>query len=451
MPSYIALFAGLAFIAWLYASDIRQRKAGSPALWVPGLWLFVLGTRSISYWPQYMGLNTGSTVDTESDPINTVYLGVLLLSAVLVLIKRKFDWELLFRNNRALLLLYLFYALSSSWSPDPFITFRRVVKDFGCVLTGLVILVEARPLHACRVLYFRLACFTLPMSLLVAKYFPAIGRYRARAGDTQYCGLTTHKNTLGEVVLISMLFLVWDLTELPNELPPSELKLARRIRYILLAIGTYLMYLAESATSKVCLALGIFLIFYLAKLARNPNGRRIFRKTLIVGLVLGAANMILGITGQVAELLGRNMTLTGRTEIWDVTLRHQEHPVIGNGFYAFWDTDVAATIYDELGDFIHIRTVHNGYLEVYIDGGFIAVALLAYYLISTGRYSFKRLFDSTPPIVFPFAIWAVAMAYNNSESSYFRLDFLWFTVLAVTMNYEASVGLPKATEHPLSP
>jgi O-antigen ligase len=416
----------------------------------------VLGTRSLSYWLQIAGLSgaAGITSDTESDPSNTIYLAGVIVAAILVLLNRQCSWASLTNNNKALFLLYLFFALSSFWSPNSFITLRRVLKDFGCVVVAAVILTDARPWFACRILFVRIAYVLLPLSLLVAKYFPNIGRYRARAGDTEYCGLTTHKNTLGQMVLICLLFLLWDLTEISEELPPSELRKAKRIRYVVIAIGLVLMVMAQSATAQICLILGCFLFFAFKRLAKNPRGRRIFRNVLFAAIVLGVANTTLGISAAVAELFGRNMTLTGRTEIWNVAMKHQTHPFIGYGFYVFWDTDIAATIYDELGDFIHIRTVHNGYLEVFIDGGITGAILLGAYLLSTGRVAYLRLFERTPSLPFPLAMWCLAMVYNNSESSFFRLDMLWFTFIVLTIDYPTQIyqaGIARAPAHvPLS-
>lgn len=434
MPAYIALLAGVILIFWLLRADFRSRSLNSTALWIPASWILVLGSRPIGYWLQFLGAGGDIASDTESSLPNTLFVALIIVTSTAVLIRRQCNFALVFQLNKALLILYLFLAASSLWSPDPFITFRRVIKDFGCVLVALVLLTEPRPWYACRVVFVRASYFLFTMSLVLAKYFPLIGRYRARAGDTQYCGLSIHKNSLGQMVLICILFLVWDLTEIGNELPSSDLKSAKRFRYLVISIGLLLLFMAQSATAEICLILGGFLFYAYRQLTTMPNGRRIFRIGLFTIIVLGLANTTLGISGAVAELFGRNSTLTGRTAIWDVALSHQIHPINGFGYYAFWDTEVAATIYDELGDFIHIRTIHNGYLEVFIDGGIIGVILLALYIISTGRSAHSKVFDLVPPTVFPLLLWTVALVYNNSESSFFRLDLLWFTFVVVTTN-----------------
>ncbi len=436
MPPFLALVVGYALIAWLIRTDLRHRTAGSFALWIPGLWIFAVGARPLPFWLEQIGIGSGGNAsNTESDPINTLTYSILIAAAFVVLLRRKFDWPLLVGRNKALIALYLFFAVSSLWSPEPFITFRRLVKDFGGLVVALVILTEPRPWFACRVLFYRVSCIFLTLSLVVSKYYPDIGRYSFRSGDTSYTGLTQHKNTLGEAVLIFSLFLVWDLMEIPTELAGRDLRLAKWLRYLVLAIGIWLMVMSDSATAQICLLLGSFLFFAFRKLAKMARGRRLFRIALAATLLLALADKMLGISGAVAEMFGRNMTLTGRTEIWDVTLSHQEHPIIGFGYYAFWDTPIAFSIYEEAGDLIHIKTVHNGYLEIFLSGGYVGLAFLGFFLISTWRTAYGRLFDFLPSAALPLVMWIVDLIYNNSESSFLHLGFLWFTFLVISTNY----------------
>src|SRR5206468_8314331 len=73
--------------------------------------------------------------------------------------------------------------------------------------------------------------------------------------------------------------------------------------------------------------------------------------------------------------LGRNETLTGRTEIWRIVREQNTNPVVGTGFQSFWSSHYGIEAYDQLRD-VNIRTAHNGYLETYLDGGAVGVVLL---------------------------------------------------------------------------
>ena len=50
-------------------------------------------------------------------------------------------------------------------------------------------------------------------------------------------------------------------------------------------------------------------------------------------------------------MFGRNVTLSGRTEIWNVLMERQiaARPLLGYGFWSFWDPDAArVTIFKRL-------------------------------------------------------------------------------------------------------
>jgi exopolysaccharide production protein ExoQ len=429
---YLALLACVAIIAWLFKVDLRQRKAGSSALWIPGLWILVEGSRPVSYWFSLAGFSPERSSDIDSSPINTmVYLG-LICGALLILLRRGYSWPALARYNTPLVLIYLFFAASSLWAPYGFVTFRRIIKDFGCVLVALVVLTEDRPWYRCRALFVRVSYVLIPLSFIVAKYFPLIGRGRFRAGETMYTGLTTHKNTLGEVTLILILFVLWDLLEVKGELDPGEYVIARRMRLLIFAMGAVLLALANSTTSDISLILGIALFLVFRRMIAKQQGHRLLRWGLVLSIVGAILEKTFNIAAAIVGLFGRNMTFTGRTEIWDEALKLQNRPLLGFGYYSFWDTSNADALYEALGDFIHIRTVHNGYIEIFIDGGIVGVTLFAFFLFAIIRRSYKSIYDRNPAGAMPLVICVIALIYNNTESSYFRMDLLWFTLLLLT-------------------
>ena len=76
-----------------------------------------------------------------------------------------------------------------------------------------VVLTEQNPVLAIRILFCRCAFILVPFSVLFIKYYPDLGRAYTRAGGAMATGVTTQKNSLGEVVLVCSLFLLWDLLE----------------------------------------------------------------------------------------------------------------------------------------------------------------------------------------------------------------------------------------------
>lgn len=379
-----------------------------------------------------LGVASVAESNAESNPSNFLLFTLLLFSSFAVVLRRNLPWQELARNNKAIITLYIFLALSSLWSPDPLVTFRRVLKDFGSFLIVLVVLSEPHPWRCARAAFVRVSYILFPLSFVVSKYYPDIGRYTSRSWESFYTGLTTHKNTLGVVTMISLLMIFWDYLEIENEIDKPGLTLAKRQRAVAIVIGLLLVSMSQSATAQICLLVGAGLIIILRKLSRKHNGKRLFRNGLLVIVALALADKTLGLSETIAEMFGRNMTLTGRTVIWSVVLDHQVHPILGFGYYAFWDTPIVESVYEEAGDLIHIRTAHNGYLEMYIDGGIVGTILLICFLVGICYSSYRRAFDDSNSQVIPMAIVVVAMFYNNSETSFFRTDMLWFTLMLFT-------------------
>jgi len=107
------------------------------------------------------------------------------------------------------------------------------------------------------------------------------------------------------------------------------------------------------------------------------------------------------------------------------------NPLIGCGFYGFWDSPAAT----EVLSYIDITTAHNGYLEMYIDGGAVGVVFLGIMLAIGFRGMITRLLRGKFWGRISLMFFIIALGYNWSESNYFRLEPLWFTLLLVIIEY----------------
>src|SRR2546426_663129 len=128
MPPLLALLLATLFIIYLFGRDSRQRPKVSSAVWIPCIWLMILGSRSVSHWLN-LGFVSESADDLlEGNPTNQmVYLG-LIAAGWLVLWRRHIAWWELFRNNVWLSIFFLYCALSILWSDFPFVSFKRWTK-----------------------------------------------------------------------------------------------------------------------------------------------------------------------------------------------------------------------------------------------------------------------------------------------------------------------------------
>ena len=83
--------------------------------------------------------------------------------------------------------------------------------------------------------------------------------------------------------------------------------------------------------------------------------------------------------------LGRDSTLTGRTDIWRQVLDLHTNPLVGVGFESFWLGERLRKI----GELYwwQANEAHNGYLETYLNLGLIGLFILVGWIVAAFRKS----------------------------------------------------------------
>lgn len=430
MNPFLALIICLAFIIWLFHRDRRAGEAGPAFLIIPFFWISILSSRPLSSW---FGLNEatdGPLRALDGSPMDrAIYLALILLAAA-ALWRRNIDLKSWISANKPLFSLYVWYLCSTFWSDYPFVSLKRLVKDFGCVLIAVGIRTSPQPNKLLSTLYVRASFILLPLSVILIKYYPSYGRNFSKSGELMYTGVTTQKNTLGEVVLVLGIVLIWDLWVLGGKPEVRRGTRERLPRYLVSLIGLWLLYTADSMTAALCLGIAVSLIAMSKRFtwAWKPRATVAWLSSMIVISV--GLNSTLGITDRVATFLGRDPTLTGRTGIWEQLAQQPTSPTTGWGFYIFWDTQTALNLYR---DFTEVKSAHNGYLEAYLDGGVPAVLLLSITLLAFGRNVAEQLAAKQSAGSIAFATYVTALVYNLSESSFFRLSPLWQLLLVLAL------------------
>src|SRR5215510_614010 len=150
MPPSLALLLWLILLLALFRFDPAKERGVSPALWVPLIWLFIVGSRLPSQWFG-AGLQQGAGGLSEGGNLldRRVYFAFILL-AFSVLSARSFDWRKFLAGNVALTALLCFGLLSVVWSDFPLIAFKRWFRDLGIYLVILVALTDPHPIDARR-------------------------------------------------------------------------------------------------------------------------------------------------------------------------------------------------------------------------------------------------------------------------------------------------------------
>lgn len=427
MPPFLALVLCLGFLWWLLRHDPAKQSNTSLALWVPLIWIFIIASRLPSQW--FGGGQEESALEAlqEGNPLDRTVFALLILLAVGILISRSFRWGNFFAHNFFLAAFLLFALVSVFWSDFSFVSFKRWFRDLGAYLVILVVLTDRRPLEAIGTLLRRLCYLLIPVSILLIKYYPQMGKqYDFWIGTSVFVGATTSKNMLGVLCLVSGIFFFWDTV---TRWPDRKERPTRRIIFVNVAfIGMtlWLLHLADSATSRVCLTLGCLVI---AAAHRTSMKRNPFLLKVLIPASL-CLYMILqfgfGINGALAGLVGRNSTFTGRTELWNILLSMHTNPVVGTGYESFWLGPRLQMIWAK---FAVVNEAHNGYLEIYLNLGLIGLLLLSGVLITSYRTICKRLMPHSSFGALSLALWTVLLFYNVTEAAFKGGQLMWLAFL----------------------
>lgn len=444
MPPQLAAIICILFIIYLFWNDRKKVDGPSSALWIPFAWMFMAGSRYFTSW-----LNLGSQMKevdayTEGSAVDATIFALLIIAGVFVLLGRKIDWGQLLSRNKWIWLYLLYCGISAIWSDYPFVLFKRWIKELGNLIMVLVILTENRPYEAVGFILRRLAFLWLPLSVLFIRYYPEMGRVYSQAGDLQITGVAHQKNLLGQLCLISGIYFAWNF--LINRKKYFSLLAHSNIIYAIFAVMiAWLLYISRSATSLVCMIVAVilFLISALGAMARKPD------RIIIVGIVFGSLFLFLEATLDVSDiivrLLGRDPDLTTRVPVWQVLKGMVVNPFIGEGYMSFWAGDRLAMIWERLGS--TIIQAHNGYLEQYLNLGYIGVAFIVVIILS-GLFKVKKYMHADyPSAILRLCFIVTAVLINYTEATFYGLSNIWLLLLIGVIEIPVA---PQVHEEPIT-
>lgn len=434
MFATIALIVCSFLVATLLNVERKRNLAATHGLWVPTVWMLIVGSRSVGRW-----IDVNQNDYTGGSPLDQLVVTILMVLSITIIHQRRLDWPRIIRDNSWLILLFAYMGLSIIWSEFPFISLKRWIKVFGGLLMALVVLSEPRPLEALESVLRRSAYVLVPLSLLLVRYFPVYGRTYGRwDGSEMWTGVATHKNGLGQLCAISAIFLFWALMRewtLGSQLKRNRLAFSD---LLVLAITVYLLKGpsngAYSATSVSITILGVVLLVFLQwKIgARFVMARP---KALVVTLVLTYLLFSDMLTETIATILNRDKNLTGRaTDIWPVVLEAaSHHPIFGAGYAGVWGVGA------EISSKVEVEQAHNGYLDVFLQLGMVGIGLLTAFLLAFCD-RVKRAFRHVLPWgSYAATVLAGSLIYNNSETSFLEYtSYLWTIMILMTVVFSAS-------------
>ena len=329
-PSLASLICACGIVGLFYLNRDNTVRT-SKALWLPVVLLWIVGSRPVSVW---LGISpTGVNVQLDGSPVDAAVFGVLLATAIAVLIRRSSRTRILLIANWPILIYFFYCLISVAWSYHPDVSFKRWIKATGDLAMVLVIATDGQPTVAFRRLISRVGFVLLPTSVLFIKYYGDLGRGYTPDGAPMNTGVTTNKNALGLIVFLVSLGALWNVRALliDKEAPNRTRRLVAQ--GALLTFGLVLLQMSQCATAVTCFTLGGGLMLLTTRRAIRKRPVRVYALCLAIVLA-GGLGIFFGGGSVYSNALGRGDALSGRTEIWAAVIGAAGNPVIGTGFEA---------------------------------------------------------------------------------------------------------------------
>lgn len=358
--------------------------------------------------------------------------------------------------NRPFFLLMALAGASMLWSANPEATARRLFRLYAfLVLSTGFCLVGWHRLRFQNVLRPALTALVVG-SLIFILARPEL----ADPAPTEHTvsgfgwrGLASQKNALGSMTAIAIIFWVhaW---------------LARERRTLTCGLALVLCAIclggSRSSTSIMNAVFSSALLVFLLR----PPSRQMRRVTpVLVGIAtiammvyaLAVLNLVPGsglLLGPIAALSGKDMTFTGRTDIWLIVKEQIAlHPFFGIGYGAYWTGAVPESPSYEMFRrlYFYPTEAHNGYLETINDLGYLGGGVLIAFLIGFLRGAL-RLFqlDRTQGALY-LALFFQQLLGNLSEAQFLAIGSLpWLIMTLTTVALARSLQMQTAGD-PVAP
>jgi len=339
---------------------------------------------------------TPATADAGS-PLNYAINSAIFFISFALALKRP---RALLRASSADILLTVLLGMtlaSMLWSDAPDIVFRRWVALLGTSVFGVY-------LHLRYTLeeQLRLVAWGLAITLLCSIVLLSPGKLSADG----YGGIFENKNSLGRMMALStIIFTLLALIRRP------------RVTATVMACLSFLMLLLASSSTALVVTLTILsLIPVMRILSRDARLAVGLGGIAILGLGMGLL-LISSNVGAATALVGRDATLTGRTELWQYVVEMiMRRPWLGYGYETFWLWELPWRVVVDEGAGWIAPNAHNGFLEVALALGFVGLGLfIAGLLRGLVRAVTYLQRDASPTGLWPVLYFCFLLLYNFTE------------------------------------
>lgn len=372
--------------------------------------------------------NTGDMIDASAgNPAFQVLWFSIYGMTLFLLVSRTRALPTILSFNPLILVFILYLTVSISWSQAPDITLRRTAGVWGPTLFAFFLVCRFDLPTLLKLTSIALG-FAAVGSLFYGIVLPDQGIMHDESPELQgaWCGLYTHKNSLGQFML-------------GNAVINLALWRLKKDKLVLfgLSLAILLIILSRSTTSLILLPLAF--IFPVLQQFMHKSAKIQYVVFVLVFISIIAVAFI-GISAEnvIVDLTGKDLTFTGRVGLWDMaTTRIMEKPLLGYGYGAFWLGEIGES--GKINALLELTydTAHNGYLDLALDLGIIGLLLYLIIMLTYLVNFFNNFFIHRKEEYFwGFSFLFLQFIYNFFEGNLVKPNNLyWVLFLFVITSY----------------
>jgi O-antigen ligase len=392
------------------------------------------------FWPPVRIVNQGTIALYENKPFAAPFQYLLWAAVVLgafLVLRRQ---GLVLGRRLGIFGPYLILMVSSSAVGIAIFASLRLTALWAlCVLAGGVVALLLERQTLVRALAV-VTLGTMTLSLLMYLLLPEYGSDRYH-GEQVLRGVFDHKNTAGRMASVAFVLVF----SLGRALPAPLLVSA-------LVASAVCLLLSESKAAIAASLMGAVYLTIMKPMARRVSGG-LGALTVAVALLAGFASVLL-LAPFLTEAIGRDVTLTGRTTVWEVYLQEiRSVLVLGAGPGSFTAiSPVTVKLAFELRAIGSIFSPHNFMLGTLGDLGILG---LTYTIVLFAFFAVVLPLRSDCTFAWCCAaVSVVTMLHGMGETldagtagiTWFLLSLLWTAHLTHTVKSE-NLAMPSADGH----
>ena len=329
--------------------------------------------------------NYADTFGGETTNIRNQVVYLFLFFSSLVILSKRFDKILsLIRSEKYLSIFILLCLLSALWSDYSLISFKRSFQLFVMFLVIVEALVNIEPNVLLKQLKIVVSLYVF-FNLYACRFIPAaidpvFGTWRGMEVQKNLLAQTTLYCLLSSIVLFSF----------------DKTRLAKLYDSLLILTSVLIIYKAHSSTIMIAIAIIVWLgvIFKIETIfTRIGIGRTILGLTFLFILSFSVIFLIFSteIFGLIPGYFGKDLTLSGRVDIWDFVWNDIEKQLmLGYGFATYWIMGSSRLeIFASYFEGFMVNEAHNGYLEIILQLGVVGFIFFLFPIIAYIYRMFK--------------------------------------------------------------